>query len=36
MEAINRLKPALRKIGEANKLKASKYLINLTKLSELY
>ena len=36
MEAINRLKPALAKIGEANKLKASKYLINLTKLSELY
>ena len=36
MEAINRLKPALAKIGEKNKLKASKYLINLTKLSELY
>jgi len=36
MEAINRLKPALAKIGETNKLKASKYLINLTKLSELY
>ena len=36
MKAINRLKPALNKIGDANKLKASKYLINLTKLSELY
>ena len=36
MEAINRLKPALAKIGDRNKLKASKYLINLTKLSELY
>ena len=36
MEAINRLKPALAKIGETNKLKASKYLMNLTKLSELY
>ena len=36
MEAINRLKPALAKIGEKNKLKASKYLINLTRLSELY
>jgi len=36
MEAINRLKPALAKIGEENKRKASKYLINLTKLSVLY
>ena len=36
MEAINRLKPALSKIGEENKRKASKYLINLTKLSVLY
>ena len=36
MEAINRLKPALAKIGQTNKCKASKYLINLTKLSELY
>ena len=36
MEAINRLQPALKKIGETNKIKASKYLMNLTKLSELY
>ena len=36
MEAINRLKPALAKIGETNKLKASKYLMNLTKLCDLY
>ena len=36
MEAINRLKPALAKIGETNKMKASKYLINLTKLSDMY
>ena len=28
MQAINRLKPALAKIGETNKMKASKYLIN--------
>lgn len=36
LEAIDRLRPALLKIGENNKQKASKYLQNLTKLSELY
>jgi len=35
-EAIERLRPALRKIGDENKEKATKYLQNLTKLSELY
>ena len=35
-EAIERLRPALRKIGDKNKEKATKYLQNLTKLSELY
>jgi uncharacterized protein (UPF0305 family) len=35
-EAIERLRPALRKIGQENKDKATKYLQNLTKLSQLY
>ena len=35
-EAIERLRPALRKIGDKNKEKATKYLQNLTKLSLLY
>jgi len=36
IEAIERLRPALLRIGDKNKEKASKYLKNLTKLSELY
>ena len=36
MEAIEQLRPALLRIGDKNKQKASKYLINLTKLSEIY
>jgi len=35
-QAIERLRPALRKIGDENKSKATKYLQNLTKLSQLY
>ena len=34
--AIERLRPVFKKIGKENKKKASKYLKNLTKLSELY
>jgi hypothetical protein len=36
MMAIERLRPALLKIGDENKGKTTKYLQNLTKLSELY
>ena len=36
LKSIERLRPALKKLGEGDKAKASKYLKNLTKLSELY
>ena len=36
LNVIERLRPLIRKLGESDQNKTTKYIINLTKLSELY